>query len=84
MYANLLIEEAGTTTAPIEKEMDLPPYGHVILVDTIGIDFTRELGPNRLEKPIEAISSADFLWLLNLTHARNYQPTKKYFTMHKK
>ena len=54
-------EEAGTTTAPIEKEMDLPPYGHVILVDTLGIDFTRELGPNRLEKTIEAISSADFV-----------------------
>ena len=54
-------EEAGTTTLPIEKEMDLPPYGHVILVDTLGIDFTRELGQNRLEKTIEAISSADFV-----------------------
>ena len=54
-------EEAGTTTALLEKVMDLPPYGHVILVDTFGIDYTRELGPTKLKKTIEAISSADFV-----------------------
>lgn len=56
-----IVEEPGTKTEILEKVMDLPPYGHVILVDTFGIDFTREPGQNRLQKTIEEISSADFV-----------------------
>lgn len=54
-------EDAGTTTALMEKVMDLPPYGPVLLVDTVGIDYMSELGQNRLEKTFEVISSADFI-----------------------
>jgi small GTP-binding protein len=54
-------EESRTKTEILEKVMDLPPYGHVILVDTFGIDFTREPAQNKLQKTIEEISSADFV-----------------------
>lgn len=59
----LVSEEAGTTTALNEKVMDLPPYGVVLLVDTVGIDYMsgHELGQKRMEKTIEVISSADFV-----------------------
>jgi len=54
-------EESGTAATVFEKVMDLPPCGHVILVDTFGLDFTREPGQNRFQKTLEEISSADFV-----------------------
>ena len=54
-------EDTETTTTLIEKAMDLPPYGHVLLVDTIAVDYLNDLKQNHLEKTIEAISSADFV-----------------------
>ena len=48
-------EDTETTTTLVEKAMDLPPYGHVLLVDTIAVDYLNDL------KQIEAISSADFV-----------------------
>lgn len=57
----IVSEEAGTTTTIVEKAMNLPPYGHVILVDTVGIDYRSEPAQRRMEKTIKVISSADFV-----------------------
>ena len=54
-------ENVGLSSALMEKEMDLPPYGPVLLVDTAGIDRMSDQGQKRLEKTFEIISSADFV-----------------------
>lgn len=54
-------ENSETTTTIVEKAMDLPPYGHVLLVDTIAINYMNDLKQNLSEKTIELISSADFV-----------------------
>ena len=44
----IVSEQAGTTTDVVEKNMELPPVGPVILVDTAGLDDTSILGPHRI------------------------------------
>ncbi len=40
----------GTTTDPVEKNMEFPPLGPVVWLDTAGIDDTGELGNLRAER----------------------------------
>ena len=54
----------GTTTDPVKKAMELPPYGPVLLIDTGGIDDDGELGKKRVGKTLNVISSADFVVLV--------------------
>jgi len=56
----IVSEAPGTTTDPLKKSMELPPYGPVVLVDTAGIDDIGELGEKRLSKTLKALASADF------------------------
>lgn len=56
----IVSDYAGTTTDPVQKSMELLPYGPIVLVDTGGIDDTGELGTKRINKTIKAITSADF------------------------
>ena len=57
---NIVSNIPGTTTDPIGKAMELPPYGPVLLTDTAGIDDYGELDQNRISKTIKSISGADF------------------------
>ncbi len=50
----------GTTIDPVEKTVELLPYGPVLLIDTPGIDDDGELGTKRISRTIKAISGADF------------------------
>jgi [FeFe] hydrogenase H-cluster maturation GTPase HydF len=50
----------GTTINPVEKTVELLPYGSGLLIDTAGIDDDGELGSKRISRTIKAISGADF------------------------
>ncbi len=56
----IVSEVAGTTTDPVQKAIELLPYGPIVLVDTAGIDDEGELGEKRMSKTIKMIASADF------------------------
>lgn len=55
----IVSEQAGTTTDVVEKNMELPPVGPVILVDTAGLDDTSVLGPHRIAATEKALKGVD-------------------------
>lgn len=55
----IVSEQAGTTTDVVEKNMELPPVGPVILVDTAGLDDTSVLGPHRIAATEKALKAVD-------------------------
>ncbi|MDR3181847.1 MAG: [FeFe] hydrogenase H-cluster maturation GTPase HydF [Planctomycetaceae bacterium] len=48
--SSIVSEQAGTTTDPVEKPMELLPVGPVLFIDTGGIDDTGPLGELRIQK----------------------------------
>lgn len=50
---------AGTTTDPVEKPMELLPFGPVLFIDTAGIDDAGALGALRLEKTRQVLERTD-------------------------
>ena len=53
-------DHPGTTTDPISKEIELLPFGLVVIVDTAGIDSEEDFAKKIITKTIKAISTADF------------------------
>lgn len=51
--------QAGTTTDPVEKTMELPPIGPVVFTDTGGVDDNSALGEKRREKMLGALRRVD-------------------------
>lgn len=49
----------GTTTDPVEKNMELLPLGPVTFIDTPGLDDEGALGKKRVEKALEWLAKAD-------------------------
>ncbi len=47
---SIVSAQAGTTTDPVEKPMELLPLGPVLFIDTAGVDDTGALGALRVEK----------------------------------
>lgn len=56
---SIVSPEAGTTTDPVEKPMELLPVGPVLFVDTAGVDDVGALGAQRIEKTRLAIARTD-------------------------
>ena len=56
--------EAGTTTDPVKKSMEIPGIGPVVLIDTAGTDDTGELGKKRVAKSRELFRHIDLGILL--------------------
>jgi [FeFe] hydrogenase H-cluster maturation GTPase HydF len=56
---SIVSPEAGTTTDPVEKPMELLPIGPVLFVDTAGVDDVGALGAQRIEKTRLAIARVD-------------------------
>lgn len=54
----------GTTTDPVEKKMELLPYGTVLFIDTAGLDDEGETGELRIKRSEEMLSRADIVILL--------------------
>lgn len=56
--------EAGTTTDPVKKRMEIFGIGPVQLIDTAGLDDVGELGNQRVKKTKEIFSQIDMAFLL--------------------
>ena len=56
----------GTTTDPVQKAMELIPFGPVLLIDTAGLEDKTELGFKRIKKSYEFLKRVDFsLYLID-------------------
>ena len=62
--ASLVSEQAGTTTDPVRKSMELLPLGPVVFIDTPGLDDETSLGPARIQKTHEILRSIDIAILV--------------------
>lgn len=56
---SIVSDTAGTTTDPVEKAMELLPFGPVLFIDTAGIDDEGALGTMRIEKTHKALERTD-------------------------
>lgn len=56
--------EAGTTTDPVEKPMELPGIGPALFIDTAGIDDEGALGARRIARTREVFARADIALLV--------------------
>ena len=55
----IVSEQAGTTTDPVKKSIEIFGIGPVILIDTAGIDDTSKLGQQRVEKTYQTLTEID-------------------------
>ena len=55
----IVSEQAGTTTDPVKKSIEIFGIGPVILIDTAGIDDTSTLGKQRVEKTYQTLKEID-------------------------
>lgn len=55
----IVSEQAGTTTDPVKKTMEVPGVGPCIFIDTAGIDDIGTLGRQRIDKTKQIISEID-------------------------
>lgn len=62
---SIVSDIAGTTTDPVEKPMELLPFGPVLFIDTAGIDDTGALGEKRIQKTMEVIDRTDLAILVS-------------------
>ena len=56
---SIVSDQAGTTTDPVEKPMELLPIGPVLFIDTAGIDDVGALGALRVQKTRATIDRTD-------------------------
>ncbi|WP_041793928.1 [FeFe] hydrogenase H-cluster maturation GTPase HydF [Pararhodospirillum photometricum] len=56
--------QAGTTTDPVEKPMELLPLGPVVFIDTAGLDDDSALGDQRVAKTRQAFERTDLALLV--------------------
>jgi [FeFe] hydrogenase H-cluster maturation GTPase HydF len=56
---SIVSEFAGTTTDPVEKPMELLPFGPVLFIDTAGVDDVGALGELRVQKTHQAFDRTD-------------------------
>ncbi len=61
---SIVSEEAGTTTDPVEKPMELLPLGPVLFIDTAGIDDEGALGEARVQRTRQVIDRTDLALIL--------------------
>lgn len=55
----IVSEQAGTTTDPVKKSIEIFGIGPVVLIDTAGIDDKSELGKKRIEKSYQTLKEID-------------------------
>ena len=57
---SLVSSVEGTTTDPVQKAMELIPFGPILLIDTAGLEDNSELGEVRVKKSYEYLKRIDF------------------------
>ena len=55
----IVSDQAGTTTDPVKKSIEIFGIGPVVLIDTAGIDDTSELGKQRMDKTYQTLKEID-------------------------
>ena len=60
----IVSEQAGTTTDPVKKSVEIFGIGPAIIIDTAGIDDIGELGKIRIQKALEVIPQVDLALLV--------------------
>jgi len=60
----IVSEQAGTTTDPVKKSIEIFGIGPLIMIDTAGIDDVGELGQKRIRKTLETLKIIDCAILL--------------------
>lgn len=59
----------GTTTDPVNKTMELLPYGPVVFIDTAGLDDAGTLGDLRVKKSLKVLQRTDFaIYIVDATN----------------
>jgi len=56
---SIVSDQAGTTTDPVEKPMELLPLGPVLFIDTAGIDDVGALGELRARRTLQVFDRTD-------------------------
>ncbi len=60
----IVSDQAGTTTDPVKKSIEIFGIGPVIITDTAGIDDEGDLGKLRIDKSLSVIPQVDFAILM--------------------
>ena len=60
----IVSSQAGTTTDPVKKSIEIFGIGPVVLIDTAGIDDISELGRQRVEKTYQTLKEIDCALLM--------------------
>ena len=60
----IVSDQAGTTTDPVKKRMEIPDIGPVQLIDTAGVDDVGEVGQKRVEKSLKLVDEVDLALLV--------------------
>ncbi len=55
----IVSDQAGTTTDPVKKSIEIFGIGPVVLIDTAGIDDATELGKQRMDKTYQTLKEID-------------------------
>ena len=79
----IVSEQAGTTTDPVKKSIEIFGIGPVVLIDTAGIDDMSELGKQRVEKTYQTLKEIDCA-ILVITGEDFGEPEKKIIAEFKK
>lgn len=58
-HTSIVSDQAGTTTDPVEKPMELKPLGPVLFIDTAGIDDDGVVGGLRVQRTKRVLDRAD-------------------------
>ena len=61
---SIVSDTPGTTTDPVEKAMELLPFGPVVLIDTAGLDDEGELGRLRVKRSVAVLDKTDIAILV--------------------
>lgn len=57
---SLVSNVEGTTTDPVQKAMELIPFGPILLIDTAGLEDKSQLGEIRIKKSLDYLKRLDF------------------------
>lgn len=60
----IVSEQAGTTTDPVKKRMEIPGIGAVQLIDTAGVGDTTQVGEKRVGKTLKLVEEVDLAILV--------------------
>jgi [FeFe] hydrogenase H-cluster maturation GTPase HydF len=61
----IVSEQAGTTTDPVEKVMELKPIGPVVFIDTAGVDDEGALGKARMDQTSKVLNRTELAILVS-------------------